>query len=103
MGWKADWLVPVRGGCGRAKRSSSSSCAEPNPAALLQMSFAEDLPEVDGADLLGLLFQGEDNGSVEPLFPVEDELMDAWLSEQDVRRHASVICAARDAGFIRWS
>lgn len=53
------------------------------------MSFAEDLPDMDRTDLLGLLFQGEENGSVEPLFPVEDELMESWLAEQDVRLHIS--------------
>lgn len=42
---------------------------------------------MDGTDLLGLLFQGEEDGSNEPLFPVEDELMESWLSEQDVRLH----------------
>lgn len=60
-----------------------------NCVVLLQMSFAEDLPDMDGTDLLGLLFQGEENGSVEPLFPVEDELMESWLAEQDVRLHIS--------------
>lgn len=39
---------------------------------------------MDGTDLLGL-FQAEDNGTVEPLFPVENFLMESWLSEQDVR------------------
>ncbi|CAG09560.1 unnamed protein product, partial [Tetraodon nigroviridis] len=53
-------------------------------AKVAKMSFAEDLPDMDGADLLGLLFQGEDDGSVEPLFPVEDELMESWLSDQDM-------------------
>lgn len=48
------------------------------------MSFAEDLPDMDGADLLGLIFQGEENGFVEPLFPVENGLIESWLSEQDV-------------------
>lgn len=66
-----------------------SSCSPPDCVLSLQMSFAEDLPDMDGADLLGLLFQGEDDGSVEPLFPVEDELMESWLSDQDVRLHVS--------------
>ncbi|XP_056888283.1 cAMP responsive element binding protein 3-like 3 like [Takifugu flavidus] len=48
------------------------------------MSFAEDLPDMDGTDLLGLFFQGEENGLVEPLFPVENGLMESWLSEQDM-------------------
>lgn len=51
---------------------------------LLQMSFAEDLPDMDGTDLLGLFFQGEENGLAEPLFPVENGLIESWLSEQDV-------------------
>lgn len=46
---------------------------------------------MDGTDLLGLFFQGEENGSVEPLFPVEDQLMESWLSEQDVRLCVSII------------
>lgn len=49
------------------------------------MSFAEDLPDMDVTDLVGLFLRGEENGSDEPLFPVEDELMESWLSEQDVR------------------
>lgn len=61
------------------------SCSDLNSLVSLQMSFAEDLPDMDGTDLLSLLFQGEENGPVEPLFPVEDELMESWLSEQDVR------------------
>lgn len=40
---------------------------------------------MDVTDLVGLFLQGEENGSSEPLFPVEDELMESWLSEQDVR------------------
>lgn len=48
------------------------------------MSFAKDLPDMDGTDLFGLLFQGEENGFVEPLFPVENGLIESWLSEQDV-------------------
>lgn len=50
----------------------------------LQMSFTEELPDMEGEDLLGLLFHGEEGGSVEPLFPVENGLIESWLSEQDV-------------------
>lgn len=53
----------------------------------LQMSFTEELPDMEGEDLLGLLFHGEEGGSVEPLFPVENGLIESWLSEQDVRLH----------------
>lgn len=52
---------------------------------LVQMSFSEDLPDMDGPDLLGLLFNGEDQGSDGPLFPVENDLIESWLLEQDVR------------------
>lgn len=55
------------------------------------MSFTEDLPDMDGADLLGLLFHGEEDGSVEPLFPVENGLIESWLSEQDVSLHLQKI------------
>ncbi|XP_068594603.1 cAMP responsive element binding protein 3-like 3 like [Brachionichthys hirsutus] len=48
------------------------------------MSFAEDLPDMDGVDLLGLLFNSEEDGSTEPLFPDENMLIDSWLSEQDM-------------------
>lgn len=58
------------------------------PAGLLQMSFTEDLPDMDGTDLLRLLLHGEENASVEPLFPVENGLIESWLSEQDVRLHS---------------
>lgn len=46
---------------------------------------------MDGADLLGLLFHGEEDGSVEPLFPVENGLIESWLSEQDVSLHLQKI------------
>lgn len=62
-----------------------------NSVVLLQMSFVEDLPDVDGTDLLGLLFQSEENGPVEPLFPVENGLIESWLSEQVVRLHTSIL------------
>lgn len=40
---------------------------------------------MDGPDLLGLLFSGEDQGCDGSLFPVENDLIESWLSEQDVR------------------
>lgn len=49
------------------------------------MSVPEDLPEMDGADLLGLLFHSGEDGSTEPLFPDGSGLIESWLSEQDVR------------------
>ncbi|XP_068166435.1 cAMP responsive element binding protein 3-like 3 like [Antennarius striatus] len=48
------------------------------------MSITEDFPDMDGVDLLGLLFSREDDGSTEPLFPDENMLIDSWLSEQDM-------------------
>lgn len=51
------------------------------------MSITDDLPDMDGADLLGLLVHGEEQGYVDPLFPVESDLIESWLSEQDVRLH----------------
>ncbi|KAM3610884.1 uncharacterized protein V6R79_010165 [Siganus canaliculatus] len=47
------------------------------------MSVTEDLQDMDGTDLLGLLFH-EQNGSAEPLFPDENGLIESWLSEQDM-------------------
>lgn len=52
---------------------------------LSQMSVPEDLPEMEGADLLGLLFQDGIDGSTEPFFPDGNGLIESWLSEQDVR------------------
>lgn len=49
------------------------------------MSVTEDLPDMEGADLLGLLFQDGADGSTEPLFTDGNELIESWLSEQDVR------------------
>lgn len=46
---------------------------------------AEDLPDMDGADLLGLLFNNGEDGSTEPLFPDGNGLIESWLSEEDVR------------------
>ncbi|XP_054895913.1 cAMP responsive element binding protein 3-like 3 like isoform X2 [Poeciliopsis prolifica] len=48
------------------------------------MSATEDLPDMDGADLIGLLFQDGNNGSTEPLFQDEDGLIESWLSEQEM-------------------
>ncbi|XP_074525383.1 cAMP responsive element binding protein 3-like 3 like [Halichoeres trimaculatus] len=48
------------------------------------MSVPEDLPEMDGTDLLGLLFHSGEDGSTEPLFPDESGLIESWLSEQDM-------------------
>ncbi|XP_034548779.1 cAMP responsive element binding protein 3-like 3 like [Notolabrus celidotus] len=48
------------------------------------MSATGDLPEMDGADLMGLLFHSREDGSTEPLFPDENGLIESWLSEQDM-------------------
>ncbi|XP_072243821.1 cAMP responsive element binding protein 3-like 3 like [Leuresthes tenuis] len=48
------------------------------------MSVAADLPDMDGADLLGLLFQGGEDGSTEAFFPEANGLIESWLSEQDM-------------------
>lgn len=48
------------------------------------MSLTDELPEMDGADLLGLLFEDQDVGAQDPLFSDGDMLIDSWLSEQDV-------------------
>ncbi|KAL2079552.1 hypothetical protein ACEWY4_025296 [Coilia grayii] len=48
------------------------------------MSLPDDLPEMDGADLLGLLFEDHNVGVQDPLFSSGDKLIDDWLSEQDV-------------------
>lgn len=45
---------------------------------------AEDLPDMDGADLLGLLFNNGEDGSTEPLFPDGNGLIESWLSEEDM-------------------
>lgn len=46
------------------------------------MSVTEDLADMDGKDLLGLLFH---DGEAEPFFPDGNRLIESWLSEQDVR------------------
>ncbi|XP_008333440.1 cyclic AMP-responsive element-binding protein 3-like protein 3 [Cynoglossus semilaevis] len=48
------------------------------------MSITEDLPEMDGTDLLGLLFQDVQDGSTEPFFPDGSGLIESWLSEQNM-------------------
>uniref|UniRef100_A0A1A8HRR3 cAMP responsive element binding protein 3-like 3 like n=1 Tax=Nothobranchius kuhntae TaxID=321403 RepID=A0A1A8HRR3_NOTKU len=48
------------------------------------MSATEDLPDMDGADLLGLLFQDGEDGSTEPFFPDGNGLIESWLSDQDM-------------------
>uniref|UniRef100_I3KDC8 cAMP responsive element binding protein 3-like 3 like n=1 Tax=Oreochromis niloticus TaxID=8128 RepID=I3KDC8_ORENI len=48
------------------------------------MSIAEDLPDMDGADLFGLLFHDGENGSTEPFFSDGNGLIESWLSEQDM-------------------
>ncbi|XP_063043651.1 cAMP responsive element binding protein 3-like 3 like [Engraulis encrasicolus] len=48
------------------------------------MSLPDDLPEMDGADLLGLLFEDQGVGVQDPLFSNGDKLIDDWLLDQDV-------------------
>ncbi|XP_071339479.1 cAMP responsive element binding protein 3-like 3 like [Trachinotus anak] len=48
------------------------------------MSLNEDLPDMDGTDLLGLLFDSGEAGSTEPFFPDGNGLIESWLSEQDM-------------------
>ncbi|KAJ8380811.1 hypothetical protein SKAU_G00015890 [Synaphobranchus kaupii] len=50
----------------------------------LHMSVVEELPEMDGADLLGLLFHGESAGADDPFFPDGSALMEDLFSEQDM-------------------
>ncbi|KAL3062768.1 hypothetical protein OYC64_002548 [Pagothenia borchgrevinki] len=47
-------------------------------------AVTEELPDMDGADLFGLLFHNEGNGSTEPLFPDGNEIIESWLSEQSI-------------------
>lgn len=47
------------------------------------MSVTEDLVDMDGTDLFGLLFHRGEGGFSEPLFPDENGL-ESWLSEQDM-------------------
>ncbi|XP_056140493.1 cAMP responsive element binding protein 3-like 3 like [Lampris incognitus] len=48
------------------------------------MSVTEELPDMDGADLLGLLFQDGEDGTAEPFFSVGRGLIEDWLSEEDM-------------------
>ncbi|XP_062274263.1 cAMP responsive element binding protein 3-like 3 like isoform X1 [Scomber scombrus] len=48
------------------------------------MSVTDELPDMDGTDLLGLLFHNGQDGSTEPLFPDGNGLIESWLSEQDM-------------------
>ncbi|XP_054630920.1 cAMP responsive element binding protein 3-like 3 like [Dunckerocampus dactyliophorus] len=48
------------------------------------MSITEDLADMDGAELLGLLFDNGQDGSPEQLFPYGNGLIESWLSEQDM-------------------
>ncbi|XP_034397612.1 cAMP responsive element binding protein 3-like 3 like [Cyclopterus lumpus] len=48
------------------------------------MSVTEDLPDMDGTELLGLLFHDGADGSTEPLFGDGSGLIESWLSEQDM-------------------
>ncbi|XP_038164063.1 cAMP responsive element binding protein 3-like 3 like [Cyprinodon tularosa] len=48
------------------------------------MSVSEDLPDMDGADLFGLLFHDGNNGSTEPFSQGDNDLIESWLSEQDI-------------------
>ncbi|KAM9394325.1 cAMP responsive element binding protein 3-like 3 like [Pholidichthys leucotaenia] len=48
------------------------------------MSVTEDLPDMDGTDLLGLLFTDGHDGSADPFFLDGDGLIESWLSEQDM-------------------
>lgn len=52
---------------------------------LQKMSITEELPDMDGADLFGLLFHGGQDGSTDHFFPDENGLIESWLNEQDVR------------------
>lgn len=55
------------------------------------MSLPDDLPEMDGQDLLGLLFEDQDVGPHDPLFSDGDKLIDDWLSEQDVSLSGEIL------------
>ncbi|KAM6965737.1 cAMP responsive element binding protein 3-like 3 like [Aplochiton taeniatus] len=48
------------------------------------MSITEDLPDMDGTDLLGILFQEGEPGVINPFFPDGKELIEDWLFEQDM-------------------
>ncbi|XP_067088043.1 cAMP responsive element binding protein 3-like 3 like [Osmerus mordax] len=46
--------------------------------------ITDDLPDMDGAELLGLLFQDVDSGAADTFFPNGSDLIEDWLSEQDM-------------------
>lgn len=46
--------------------------------------ITDDFTDMDGAELLGLLFQDVDSGVADTFFPNGNGLMEDWLSEQDV-------------------
>ncbi|KAF3695659.1 Cyclic AMP-responsive element-binding protein 3-like protein 3 [Channa argus] len=48
------------------------------------MSVTEEIPDMDGSDLLGLLFLSGEDGFAEPLFPDGNALIESWLSEQEM-------------------
>ncbi|XP_044230618.1 cAMP responsive element binding protein 3-like 3 like [Thunnus albacares] len=48
------------------------------------MSVTQELPDMDGTDLLRLLSHDGQDGSTEPLFPDGNGLIESWLSEQDM-------------------
>ena len=63
-----------------------------------QMSVTEDVPDMDGADLLGILFQEGEPRANDPFFPYRCGL-ENWLSEQDVclpLRNNTVLCLLTD-------
>ncbi|XP_034026445.1 cAMP responsive element binding protein 3-like 3 like [Thalassophryne amazonica] len=48
------------------------------------MSVTKDFADMDGAELLGLLFQDGDDGMTDSFFPDGNGLIESWLSEQDM-------------------
>ncbi|XP_046872512.1 cAMP responsive element binding protein 3-like 3 like isoform X2 [Hypomesus transpacificus] len=46
--------------------------------------ITDDFTDMDGAELLGLLFQDVDSGVADTFFPNGNGLMEDWLSEQDM-------------------
>uniref|UniRef100_A0A4W5Q772 cAMP responsive element binding protein 3-like 3 like n=1 Tax=Hucho hucho TaxID=62062 RepID=A0A4W5Q772_9TELE len=47
------------------------------------MSVTEDLPDMDGVDLLGILFQYGETGANDPFFP-DGNGLENWLAKQDI-------------------
>lgn len=59
-----------------------------------QMSVTEDLPDMDGVDLLGILCQYGETGANDPFF-TDGNGLENWLAEQDVclpLRNKTVLC-----------